>query len=100
GARRERLPRRPGGRQGISGRLDRRILAGVGDQAGDPVEGERGPLGATVGVRQGCLPPSEYRGVPDRLAEGVPPGVLTVREDGQEFRWHDQDGVYPTLPTS
>ncbi len=37
----DRLAVRPGRRQGISGRLDRRVPARLGHRAGDPVEGKR-----------------------------------------------------------
>ena len=87
------------GDKGYPGRLDRRIPAGAGDHAGDPVEGERGPCGPGGGVRPRGVPAAEHRRVPDRLAEGMPAGLLAVREDGQELRRHDQDGVHPTLST-
>ena len=79
------------------GGLDRRLPDRAGDRAGDPVEGERGSLGSAGGVRQGGLPSAGDRGEPDRLAEGVPAGVLAVREDGEELRRDDQDGVHRAI---
>ena len=75
-------------------------LMELGIEAGDPVEGERRPCGPGGGVRPRGVPEAEHRRVPDRLAEGVPAGVLAVREDGQELRRDDQDGVHPTLSTA
>lgn len=58
----------------------------AGGRPGDPVEGERGPIGPRGEARQGGLPsPSDHR-EPHRLAEGAATGVLSIPERMEELR--------------
>lgn len=45
-------------------------------------------------------PTTQHRRVPDRLVQGTPPHLLSLREDGEELRRHDQDHLHTSIDTS
>ena len=53
--------------------------------------------GRAGGVRPGTLQEAEHRRALDRLAEGMSAGLLAIREDGQELRRHDEDGIHSEI---